>query len=63
MLVPEKPIVDPIEKSLKLREKDGNIQNVVKSAKSEEDTTVFKLKLKGSIPELQQKKVDPTMVG
>lgn len=38
---------DPIEKSLKTREKEGSIQSVVKSAKSTAEETVYKLKLKG----------------
>jgi hypothetical protein len=43
-------ISDPIEKSLKIREKEGNIQSVVKPAKPTEEA-VFKLKVKGQIPE------------
>lgn len=43
--------MDLIEKALKLREKEGSLQSVVKSAKAPEEQ-VFKLKLKGSIPEL-----------
>lgn len=34
----------------------------MKSAKGEEEK-VFKLKLKGGIPELQTKKTDPTKIG
>ena len=58
----DKPQTDPIEKSLKLREKEGNLQSVVKNAKQPEES-VFKLKLKGAIPELKSKPVDPTNKG
>lgn len=45
-----------------MREKEGNnLHHVIKAAKPA-DEKVFKLKLKGAIPELQTKKADPTMV-
>ena len=60
----EKPMVDPIDKSLQVRIKAGNVQQTVKDDKNKGgDDTVFKLKLKGAIPALKEAKKDPTNKG
>lgn len=50
----EKPAEDPIDKSLALRIKDGNLQNTIKpKAGAKDEEVVWKLKLSGAGPDLE----------